>query len=221
MGKAHLVHTTYDTLHLSLGPCEVGRADRSRPGNWALAAQRPQMRRAPNKDTKESGGAMRGTCSQGMSHTQVLQEAAFQQVPAHKRGLCTEQRPKASNPITTIKPQEEASAVSRPHSRGRCQLLKPCPTGSPGGGQEGLPSPTGASGRGCWRSLLQGSDASRSAARWPIRSRMSAQGRERIVFYQTKMSLILSLLILSVLSVKGEEVAGMSLLVIPGLRKAT
>lgn len=53
------------------------------------------------------------------------------------------------------------------------------------------------------------------------------QKRQSIVFvfvfffYQTEMLLISNLLILSILLVKGEEAAGMSLPVTPGLRKAT
>lgn len=179
MGKAHPVHTVYDTLHLSLGPCEVGRADHSRPGSWASAVRRPQPeagsgRQAPNEDTKELGG----------SNARCVQSRQRHTLKSSRRLLSSKSQVHKRDPVTTIiKPQDDASAMSHPHPRGRCQLLKPCPMGSSGGGQEGLSSPQGAClGGAAGEAPHQGTDTSRSAARWPSPSRMSAQGREKIVF---------------------------------------
>lgn len=106
--------------------------------------------------------------------------------------------------------------MSQPQPRGRCPLLKLCPMGSLGeaGG------PVISHQKQVWTSPHQGTGAPRRPPQQDFNlGRTGKKFSFSFFFYHTKMLLILNLLILSVLLVTGEEVAGMPLSVSPVPRK--
>ncbi|XP_032261867.1 uncharacterized protein LOC116633315 [Phoca vitulina] len=215
--KVQPIHTECDMFRLWLGPCEARRA--GRPGATAEAGP---GRQAPDQGTEQSGRKPRqGRPSGQHPPLRSFRMLQSRQSQVHKREE-VHGGPKAYDPLLTtiFKPQDEASAVAHPHPRGRCQPVMPCLMGSLGGGQKGPSSPTrSVSGRGCWESPpTKGQRLPEVLPGGPPPEEFQPGEAKYWVFfcffvvffffYQTEMLLISNLLILSILLVKGEEVAG-------------